>query len=150
MGTNKDTLSKILHIIITILTALAATLTTQSCMKHKASPSNLPDSYPITAITALADMPATQTGVAVITWLSAEDWRLLQQLIEHERECNALHSSDTEWKVSADTNVVMGQALFSHSVTAVPRPRQKRSASVARGILTFSQSAVPELPPRTE
>ena len=95
--TNKDTLSKILHIIITILTALAATLTTQSCMKHKASPSNLPDSYPITAITAIADLPATQSGVAVITWLSAEDWRLLQQLIEHERECNALHSSDIEW-----------------------------------------------------
>ena len=105
MDKNKDTLSKILHIIITILTALAATLTTQSCMKHKASPTTLPDSYPITAITAIADLPTAQTGVAVITWLSAEDWKLLQQLIEHERECNALHSSDTEWPAIQEDSV---------------------------------------------
>ena len=127
MGTNKDTLSKILHIIITILTALAATLTTQSCMKHKASPATLPDSYPITAITALADLPTTQTGVAVITWLSAEDWRLLQQLIEHERECSALHSSDTEWPAITDTNDVTGQAFFFSACRCHPIRPQLRS-----------------------
>ncbi len=128
--TNKDTLSKILHIIITILTALAATLTTQSCMKHKATPTTLPDSYPITAITALADLPPTQTGVAVITWLSAEDWKLLQQLIEHERECNALHSSDTEWPACAEdtdpttfTAANSGTTLYGGEYIEPPRDR---------------------------
>ncbi len=33
--TKKDTWQKILHIIITILTALLTSLTAQSCIKHK-------------------------------------------------------------------------------------------------------------------
>ena len=102
MGNNKDTLSKILHIIITILTALAATLTTQSCMKHRAAPSPQPESFPLTAVSALADLPATEADAIIVTRLTAEDTKLLLQVIDHERTCGLLHSSDTDWPPNAD------------------------------------------------
>ena len=137
MDTNKDeTWKKILHIIITILTALATSLTTQSCMKHK-SATPLPTREPIPVVTlaslpnqvtlenlpnqvtlasvpnqftlenlpnqfALASLPNQVTlesdaqpivGYA-FTWLTRDEYVLLKQLLEHERECTMQHATE--------------------------------------------------------
>ena len=55
---NNDTWKQILHIIITILTALATALTTQSCIKHRRQTDNLPIAQPTVKMTALASTSA--------------------------------------------------------------------------------------------
>ena len=93
MESNKDTWSKILHIIITILTAIAASLTTQSCIKHKTIQTR--ESYPMVT---LATMPeTTPTVLYTLQGFTQEEVVLLKQLIEHERMCAVLHATDLEY-----------------------------------------------------
>ena len=86
-----DTWKKILHIIITILTAIAASLTTQSCIKHKAVPTREP--IPVVTLASLpnqvslAAMPeTTPTVLYTLQGFTQEEVVMLKQLIEHERE----------------------------------------------------------------
>ena len=102
METNKeDTWKKILHIIITILTAIAASLTTQSCIKHKNAPTRVP--IPVVTLAsqpnqfALANLPETSPAVVFnLTGFTQEEVTLLRQLLEHERDCTMLHATDTD------------------------------------------------------
>ena len=96
-----DTWKKILHIIITILTAIAASLTTQSCIKHKAVPTREP--IPVVTLAGLpnqvtlASVPkATPTVLYTLAGFTQEEITLLKQLIEHERECVMGHATDLE------------------------------------------------------
>ena len=77
-----DTWKKILHIIITILTAIAASLTTQSCIKHKTIQTR--ESYPMVTLAAMPE--TTPTVLYTLQGFTQEEVVLLKQLIEHERE----------------------------------------------------------------
>ena len=74
-----DTWKKILHIIITILTAIAASLTTQSCIKHKAVPTREP--IPVVTLAGLpnqvtlASVPeATPTVLYTLSGFTQEEY----------------------------------------------------------------------------
>ena len=54
---NNETWKKILHIIITIITALATALTAESCIKHH-RPDTVPAVRPTIDVKALAALPA--------------------------------------------------------------------------------------------
>ena len=92
MKISNDTWKKILHIIITILTAIAASLTTQSCIKHKTIQTR--ESYPMVTLASVPE--TTPTVLYTLQGFTQEEVVLLKQLIEHERMCAVLHATDNE------------------------------------------------------
>ena len=116
MESNKDTWSKILHIIITILTAIAASLTTQSCIKHKNIQTR--ESYPMVTLASVPE--TTPTVLYTLHGFTQEEVVLLKQLIEHERMCAVLHATDLkptpcplpkggEWNKAADSKTAKAE-----------------------------------------
>ena len=93
MEQNKETWSKILHIIITIITALATALTTQSCIKaHKTKDAavQVPQASLMSALAAVEANAPIILEAYELTSVEAPSLDAVQQLINAERPAKYL------------------------------------------------------------
>ena len=96
---NNETWKKILHIIITIITALATALTAESCIKHNRK-DTVPAVRPTIDVTALAALPADnaanniQATLYIITREDTIAIPLAAATIHKDANCKAVSQRD--------------------------------------------------------